>query len=97
VLVTIVRGGGLAGLVRRAELDSAVLPPDAVAELAELVERLPRASRPAGRAGPDEFRYELTVVDTDVTWQVRTTESALSDEERLLIAFVDDHAGPSGR
>jgi hypothetical protein len=89
VLVTIVRGGGLAGFVRRTELDSRALPPDALAELVALVERLPREPRPVGRADPDELRYELTVVDDDTTWSVRTTEAALSEEERLLIAFVD--------
>ena len=41
MLVTIVRGGGLAGFVRRTELDSAVLPADAAAVLRELVARLP--------------------------------------------------------
>ena len=97
MLVTIVRGGGLAGLVRRTELDSAELPPDAVVELAALVDRLPREARPVGRAGPDELRYELTVVDDETTWTVRTTDSALSDEERLLIAFVDERVESSGR
>ena len=90
MLVTIVRAGGLAALVRRTELDSAVLPTDAATRLRELVEVLPWApDPPRAAAGPDELLYELTVVDDDMTWNARTTEQGLAEEERLLIAFVD--------
>jgi hypothetical protein len=88
VLVTIVRGGGLSGLVRQTELDSALLPPDAAARLRELFDALPW-ERPSSAGGPDEVRYEVMVVDDDTTWSLRTHDRGLSDEERLLIAFVD--------
>ena len=88
MLVTIVRGGGLGGFVRRTELDSALLPPAAAARLRELFETLPwDPPRPTAR--PDELLYELTVVDDDMTWSVRTTDQGLAEEERLLTAFVD--------
>jgi hypothetical protein len=88
VLVTIVRAGGLAGLVRQTELDSAVLPPDAAVRLRRLVEAV-SWEPPPSTAGPDELRYELTVVDDEVTWSVRTSDQGLAEPERLLIAFVD--------
>ena len=89
MLVTIARAGGLAGLVRETTLDSASLPPAAAARLRELFEALSR-DPPTPPAGPDELRYELTVVDGDAIWTLRTTDAGLSEEERLLIAFVDD-------
>ena len=89
MLVTIVRAGGLAGFVRRTELDSTALPPDAVAALRELVDRLPTDPAPAVVAAPDELRYELTLDDDGVTTTLRPTEQTLSESERLLIAFVD--------
>ena len=88
MIVTIVRAGGLAALVRRTELDSAVLPPDAAAALRELVDALPW-DPPSSAADPDELHYDLSVADGEMTWNVRTTEQGLADEERLLIAFVD--------
>jgi emfourin len=89
VLVTIVRGGGLAGLLRRTELDSAALPPDAVAELSRLVARLSPRPRRVEAVGTDELRYELTVEVDGTTSTVRATDQSLSEPERLLIAFVD--------
>jgi hypothetical protein len=92
VRVTIVRGGGLAGLVRRTELDSAELPPEAVALLCELVDRLPTDRPRAGGVAPDEPRYELALDDGGRKSSWRQTEQALSEDERLLIAFVDGRA-----
>ena len=89
MLVTIVRGGGLAGFVRRTELDSAVLPADAAAVLRELVARLPTDPPAPVAAAPDELRYELILDDDGVTIVLRPTEQTLSESERLLIAFVD--------
>ena len=88
MLVTIVRGGGLAGLLRRTELDSAELPPDAVAELTLLVGNLPSES-PSAASLPDELRYELIVDEGGATTTLRPTEQTLSEDERLLIAVVD--------
>ena len=75
VLVTIVRAGGLAGVVRQTELDSAALPPDAAARLRELIDAL-SWDRPLSAAGPDVLRYELTVVDGDTTSQLSTRSSS---------------------
>jgi hypothetical protein len=89
VLVTIVRAGGLASFVRRTELDSAALPADAAALLRELVVRLEQDRPPSAAREPDELAYDLVVADEEMTWMVRATEQSLSEDERLLIAFVD--------
>ena len=88
MLVTIVRGGGLGGFVRRTELDSALLPPAAAARLRELVGALPW-DPPQSVPSPDQLLYELTVVDDDLSRSVRTTDQSLAETERLLTVFVD--------
>jgi hypothetical protein len=85
VLVTILRAGGLAPFVRRTELDSAVLLPDAAATLRELAGALTADPRTPVAPAPDELRYELTVDELTM----HATEQTLSEGERRLIAFVD--------
>jgi hypothetical protein len=87
--VTIVRAGGLAGFVRRTELDSAGLPQDALLTLRALVAALLVDPAAGVAPAPDELRYELILEDDGATTTLRPTEQTLSDDERLLIAFVD--------
>lgn len=92
--LTIVRGGGVAGLVTRTEIDGDELAP---AEAAELRERVAAsglrglASGSAAPAHPDEQRYELTVRDGDGDHVVRLGERELPDGVRALVEWADGH------
>ena len=93
--LTILRGGGLAGLTRQTELASEELPPAEATELQELVEgagllgeAAPREVAP-GPGHPDELSYEVTVEHEGEARTQRFTEQTLPDEVRRLIASID--------
>ncbi|MGC5013499.1 protealysin inhibitor emfourin [Streptosporangium sp. DT93] len=104
--VSIVRGGGIAGLVTVTTADSASLAPHEVAELRARVERAVPAGEPPptppATARPDRFDYELTVEDEDGTRTVRASEGTLSAPLRALISYVaslpgrQERIGPPG-
>jgi hypothetical protein len=89
--VSVVRGGGVAGMVRVSEIDSADLGgPDARA-LAELVDKAGVAVAPAAGPAPahaDEMAYEVRVDDGGEPVVARFGESSLSDGVRELMAWV---------
>lgn len=91
--LTVIRGGGLAGLTRQAELSADALPPDEATKLSELVggaglldEVAPREAPPAH---PDELSYEVSVEHEGRARTRRFTERTLPDEVRFLIAWID--------
>jgi hypothetical protein len=91
--LTIVRGGGLAGISRQTELASEELPPDEATKLHELVdgaglleEDAPREALPAH---PDELSYEVIVEHEGEARTLRFTEQTLPDPVRRLIASID--------
>jgi len=91
--LTIVRGGGLAGLTRQTELASEELPPGEATKLHELVEGAglfddapPRESPPAH---PDELSYEVIVEHEGRARTQRFTEQTLPEPVRRLIASID--------
>jgi hypothetical protein len=91
--LTIVRGGGLAGITRQTELASEVLSADEAAELHDLVEGAewlggdaPREEPPGH---PDALSYEVSVEHQGRTTTRRFTEQTLPEPLRLLIAWVD--------
>ena len=93
--VTIVRGGGIAGVSTRTELASDALSPDdasafrhRVAESGVLETATPVKDGPAS---PDEQQVELTVEHEGGTHTVRLRESQLPDQVRSLIAWTDSH------
>jgi putative NIF3 family GTP cyclohydrolase 1 type 2 len=91
VKVSIVRGGGLLGVPTRTELDSAHLPADAAADLAEKVAAagsLAAASAPAETAYPEEPSYEVTLEDGEAHTGV-FTESTLPRPVRELVEWTD--------
>src|SRR5204863_347467 len=65
--ISILRGGGLAGIVTRTELDAQRLPPDAARTLERLVASAGPLEEPAQVASeaslPDELQYEVTLED----------------------------------
>jgi hypothetical protein len=91
--LTIVRGGGLAGLTRETELASDALPDDEAATLHELVagaeSGCEEVSRDAPSVLPDEMSYEVSVEDEGQTTTRRYTEQTLPESLRSLIAWVD--------
>ena len=91
--LTIVRGGGLAGLTRQTELASDALPSAEAAELQELIEGAglfeDTAPREAPSGHPDELSYEVIVEQEGEARTQRFTEQTLPEPVRRLIASVD--------
>jgi hypothetical protein len=91
--LSVVRGGGVAGMVTRTELDAAGLPPDAAAELhgllgrAGLVADAPTAPSPTNH--PDEQQYELRLEDEGVTRTVRVSDTTMPEPVRELLQWID--------
>jgi hypothetical protein len=97
----IVRGGGLAGIATRTELDAKALD---AATAEGFTSRTREAgilsspsAAPAQASGrepevrhPDEMLYELTAQDGERTHTSRYTESGLPEDVRQLIAWVDE-------
>ena len=93
--LTVIRGGGFAGLSRQAELSSDALQPAEATKLDELVESAgllgeaaPREA-PAPPAHPDEMSYEVSVEHEGRAQTLRFTEQTLPDSVRSLIAWID--------
>jgi len=91
--LTIVRGGGLAGITRQTELASEALSPDEATKLHELIEGAglldEDAPREAPPAHPDELSYEVIVEHEGQARTQRFTEQTLPDPVRRLIASID--------
>jgi len=91
--LTILRGGGLAGITRQTELASEALPPNEATKLHELVEGAgllgEAAPREAPPGHPDEMSYEVIVEHEGEARTQRFTEQTLPDPVRRLIASID--------
>ncbi|MFI6512016.1 protealysin inhibitor emfourin [Streptosporangium sp. NPDC050855] len=99
--VSIVRGGGIAGLVTVVTADSASLSRPEAAELRARVERAGLTGEPPSpppvTARPDRFDYELTVEDESGVHTVRASEGTLSAPLRSLISYVTSLPGRQQR
>jgi hypothetical protein len=93
VKLTIVRGGGVAGLSRQTELASETLPPREAATLREFIEGAgllgSAESQETPPAHADETSYEVSVEHQGRRTTRRFTEQTLPEPVRLLIAWVD--------
>jgi hypothetical protein len=95
VKLTVIRGGGFAGLSNQSELSSDALPPAEATKLSELVEGAGLLEQPEPReaeappAHPDELSYEVSVEHEGRAQTLRFTEQTLPDSVRSLIAWVD--------
>jgi hypothetical protein len=91
--LTIIRGGGLAGISRQTELASEALPPGEATKLHELVEGAgllgEAAPREAPPVHPDEMSYEVIVEHEGRAQTQRFSEQTLPDPVRRLIASID--------
>jgi hypothetical protein len=88
--VSIVRGGGLAGILTCTELDAGRLPPDAAAALGQKVAALGRLEEPAPPPSlPDELQYEVTIEDARGKHTANFTDGNLPKPLRELIEWAD--------
>jgi hypothetical protein len=93
VKVSVVRGGGLAGLVETTTADSDRLGADDADSLRRKVAEarffdLSESGGPAARGGADRFHYAVTVEDGDRAHTVRRSEPDLPETLGALIAWV---------
>jgi hypothetical protein len=84
VKVSIIRGGGLAGVATRTQLASDALPAEAGERLRALASAVTPADDAGGRA-PDETLYRVDIDGVTSTH----TETTLPEPVRALIEFVD--------
>lgn len=91
--VSIVRGGGIAGVNRTTAAESERLSPDDAQELRARVTRAGLFDLPQDLAGtsrqPDEMSYAVTVEDGGRTRTVVMTDATAPDEVRSLISWLD--------
>ncbi len=107
--VSIIRGGGLAGLVTKTDVDADALAVEDANELRAKVEQAGVFDLP-GRLGggshqpdqADRFQYKVTVEDEGREHTVLASEEALPPEVRSLVSWVktvpgrQEHVGPPG-
>ncbi len=90
--LTIRRGGGIAGMVARTELDAAALPEPAAEAFAAALHspgmQKPPAPPPA-RPWPDAQLYELSLEGAESPLTVHFTDQNLPEDVRQLLAWVD--------
>jgi hypothetical protein len=99
--LTVVQGGGIAGLVRTVSADTASLDPAQAEALTAMVQDagmfdLPARLGPAS-SQPDAFDYELTVEDGERRTTIRANGDALPDHVRDLIAWLQSVPGHEER
>lgn len=91
--LTIIRAGGIAGIVARTELDQQALPTSAAKDFAGEVRRaklVEQAPPPPDRPRPDTQLYEINLEWTGPAVTVRYTDDSLPEGVRLLVAWVDN-------
>ncbi|MEP6526827.1 MAG: protealysin inhibitor emfourin [Nocardioidaceae bacterium] len=90
--VTIVRGGGLAGIVTRTEVDSNVLSPQDAHTLAQEVDRagVRHLEEPASRQNrPDDLHYEILLDDGGDAVSRRFTDETMPAGVQRLVDWID--------
>jgi hypothetical protein len=93
VRLFVIRGGGLAGVTTRTEVDSGSLGARELAERVESARLWDRAEPPAGSPGADETRYEISVEHEGRRRTLRVAEGDLPDDLRALVAWADGVPG----
>ena len=88
--VSIVRGGGLAGLVKTTAVDADALSPDDAQRLREKVQEAGIFDLPgeitSGAEQKDRFSYAVTVEDAGREHTVLANEEALPESVRELVS-----------
>ena len=84
------RSGGVAGISRRAVIDSTQLDPGKAAELERLLSAAGGA--PSAPGGADRFQYDLKIVRGGQERSLTLREGSLTDEQRRLVALLTELA-----
>ncbi|HEX5562097.1 MAG TPA: protealysin inhibitor emfourin [Nocardioidaceae bacterium] len=90
--VSVVRGGGLAGITTRTELSASALGEEDAHTFTEKVRAAGlREARPAGGgpSGPDRTLYEVVLDDSGSVVRSRFTDDDLPESVRRLVEWVD--------
>ncbi len=97
--VSVVRGGGLAGISTRTELARSSLPAADAATLDGLVEGagLRDAAPASSRPQPDQTLYEVEVSDDHGAARARFSDDDLPEGTRRLIEWIDSRSEKSHR
>jgi hypothetical protein len=94
VKLSVVSGGGIAGIMTRTEVSSASLSPADARVLEQKVAEsglLEMPLEPARQTSqPDELQYELTVEHDEGSHTVRVPEGDLPDGVRSLIQWAEE-------
>jgi hypothetical protein len=90
--ITVERSGGVAGLIRRQEVDTARLPADDAKRLAALAASAGK-SPPASRPQADRFSFSVTIEDGGKAKSHILSETGLSPDWRALLDEVRKLAG----
>jgi len=90
VKLSIVRGGGLAGIATQTTLDRDDLPPDGAAAFDEQVAAAGtfEEAGPTPSPHPDEMLYELKLTDGEER-TARFTDTSLPDPVRRLVEWAE--------
>jgi hypothetical protein len=89
--VTVVRSGGLAGMVTTTSVDAADLPDDVAESLRRTVAASSFAEpEPGNDAVRDGFAYEVSVTGDDGTRRVRFGHGRAPEGIAALVRWVDD-------
>ena len=93
--VSVVRGGGIAGLTSKVHLATEALPGEQARALEERVHRsrlltMPEPPRPLARHA-DQLLYAVTVDDGGGERTLHFTDETLSNDQRALIEWIDSH------
>ena len=89
--VTVVRGGGVAGMATRTQLDSNALPAGDAQTLSSFVQgaALQEGATVPPPATPDDLLYEISVEDAGTQVTRRFTEGNLPEDIRQLVQWID--------
>jgi hypothetical protein len=89
--VTVVRGGGIAGMTTRTQLDSSALAAGDAQTLSSFVQgaALGEGAKAPPRATPDDLLYEISVEDAGTEVTQRFNEGDLPEDIRQLVQWID--------
>ena len=89
--VTVVRGGGIAGMTTRTQLDSSALPADEAQTLSSFVQgaALREGTKASASAMPDDLLYEISVEDSGTQVTQHFSEGNLPEDIRQLVQWID--------
>ncbi len=88
--ITVERSGGVAGLIRRQEVDTARLPPDDAKRLSALAASAGKSppAAPGAPAQADRFMFSVTIEDGGKSKSHTLSEAGLSKDWQALLDEV---------